>query len=164
MLKTKAEPQIGFTLIELLIVVVILTTLAAGIMPLFFSKTDESKVVTAKTTVRNIQKKIEAQSLINGQWPTDIDNAWFVNRQHPRSPYYPNFQGPSANAVNEPAYSHPRVKTPEEEGHPPFWYNFGNGSFRIRVPEQRTEQQTIELYNAVNDSKIVGLYDRSDTL
>lgn len=152
----------GFTLIELLIVVIILSTLASIVVPSFFNKSEESKTVVAITTVKNIQKKIQANYLLNDQWPAEIDRAWFVNKKYPRSPFAPDFEGPSTNVVSTTEHEHPRVKTPEEEGHPPFWYSSGNGSFRIRVPAQATDQQTITLYNIANDSDVVSIHGRVD--
>lgn len=157
--QTKAA---GFTLIELLIVVIILSTLASIVVPSFFGTSHESKIVVAVTTVKNIQKKIQTQYLLNNQWPADIDRAWFVNKKYPRSPYASDFTGPSVNVVGTTTHEHPRIKTPEEEGHPPFWYSSGNGFFRIRVPQQATELQTITLYNAVNNSDVVSIYGRVD--
>lgn len=164
MTKDQQPSAAGFTLIELLIVVVILSALASIVAPNLFSKSDESKAVVAITTVKNIQKKIQTYYLLNEEWPAEIDKAWFVNKKYPRSPFTPDFEGPSANIVGTTEYEHPRVKTPEEEGHPPFWYSSGNGSFRIRVPTQATDQETITLYNTVNDSDVASIHGRADGL
>ena len=158
--RSKPTETTGYTLIELLIVVVILSTLASIVMPRLFSKTDESKVIVAITTVKNVQKKIQSYHLLNGQWPTEIDRAWFTTKKYPRSPFYPNFDGPTANIQNLGDKWHPEYKTIER--YPPFWYNIDNGSFRIRVPSQATDEETIELYNRVNTSAVIGFRDFAD--
>jgi len=65
----------GFTLIELLIVVTIVLALASIVTPSFFSMTDESKIVVANTTLKNIQKKIRAHYELNGAWPEEIETS-----------------------------------------------------------------------------------------
>ncbi len=157
MTRSKPTESTGFTLIELLIVVVILSTFASIAVPTLFSKTDDSKIVVAITTVKNVQKKIQSHQLLNGQWPTQIDKSWFINRKNPRSPFNPNYEGATANIQNIEDKWHPEYKTIER--YPPFWYNKHNGAFRIRVPTQATEELTVELYNRVNYSSVVGIYD-----
>lgn len=150
----------GFTLIELLIVVVILSTLASIVAPNFYSLGDRGKITAANTTVQNIQKKITAYRTLNDHWPTDIDNSWFIHKKYPRSPFATNYTGNTINVNDSPAKWHPRFKTLGQ--YPPFWYCRGNGSFRIRVPAQATDTETLELYNSANMSNVTNLNSQSE--
>lgn len=120
---------------------------------------DQSKIVVANTTIKNIQKKITAYRELNGHWPTEIDNSWFIHKKYPRSPFAPNHVGNTININDSPAKWHPGFKTLET--YPPFWYCRGNGSFRIRVPAQATDEETIKLYNAANMSDVSSMGDQS---
>jgi hypothetical protein len=51
---------------------------------------------------------------------------------------------------------HPIDKTTANH---PFWYNPANGAFRIRVPRQATNAETLALYNRVNGTSVRALDD-----
>lgn len=60
----------AFTLIELLLVLVILAVLAAIVVPKLAGRTDDSKAVAAKSTVRTIEGSLDQFELDNGRYPT----------------------------------------------------------------------------------------------
>lgn len=60
----------GFTLIELLVVVVILSVLAALIVPKIMDRPDEARVIAAKSDIRAIGSALKLYKLDNGVYPS----------------------------------------------------------------------------------------------
>lgn len=60
----------AFTLIELLLVLVILTVLAALVVPQFTGRAKQAKEVAAKTDISNLENQLHIFELDNGQYPT----------------------------------------------------------------------------------------------
>lgn len=59
----------GFTLIEIMVVIVILALLAALVGPKIMGRTDDAKIQTTKTQVRNIESALKLYKLDNGVYP-----------------------------------------------------------------------------------------------
>lgn len=60
----------GFTLIELLIVVVILTVLAAAVLPRLAGRTQQARIATAKADISgNMGVALDLYELDNGRYP-----------------------------------------------------------------------------------------------
>ncbi len=60
----------GFTLIEVMVVVVILSILAAFVVPQIMSRPDEAKMVKAQQDVIRIESALDLYRLDNGDYPT----------------------------------------------------------------------------------------------
>ena len=60
----------GFTLIEILVVVVILSILAALIVPKIMDRPDEARVIAAKSDIRAIISALKMYRLDNALYPT----------------------------------------------------------------------------------------------
>ncbi len=60
----------GFTLIEVMVVVIILGILAAIIVPRLTGRTEQARVVKAKTDIRSIEAALELFRLDNGFYPS----------------------------------------------------------------------------------------------
>ena len=60
----------GFTLIEIMVVIVILALLAALVGPKILGRTDDAKIQTTKTQIRNIESALKLYKLDNGVYPT----------------------------------------------------------------------------------------------
>ncbi|WP_456397542.1 type II secretion system major pseudopilin GspG [Desulfurobacterium sp.] len=60
----------AFTLIELLVVVVILSLLAAIVVPKLTGRLDETKIKTTKVQLKEIKRALEMYKLDNGMYPT----------------------------------------------------------------------------------------------
>ena len=70
-----ATRRSGFTLIEIMIVVVILATLAATIIPQFSTSVNDSKAATMQSSLATMRTQLQYYALQhNGQFPT-ISNA-----------------------------------------------------------------------------------------
>ena len=60
----------GFTLIELLLVLVILATLAAVVVPKFTKRSEQARITAAKTDIANLSVALDAFEIDNGRYPT----------------------------------------------------------------------------------------------
>ena len=61
--------QHGFTLVELLLVLVILGTLAAIVVPKFAGRTEQARVTAAQTQIANFEVALNAFEVDNGYYP-----------------------------------------------------------------------------------------------
>ena len=61
----------GFTLVELLLVLVILGTLAAIVIPKFSGRTEQARVAAAKTDIANISSSLNMYEVDNGTYPPE---------------------------------------------------------------------------------------------
>ncbi len=82
----------GFTLVELLLVLVILGTLAAIVVPKFTGRTEQARIVAAKTQISNFGVALDAFEIDCGYYPKgkdDLDELVVQPRDEPnwRGPY-----------------------------------------------------------------------------
>ena len=63
----------AFTLVELLLVLVILATLAAIVVPKFAGRTEQARVTAAKTQIANFGTVLDAFEVDNGYYPKGKD-------------------------------------------------------------------------------------------
>jgi prepilin-type N-terminal cleavage/methylation domain-containing protein len=66
------SPENGFTLIELLIVVAILSTLAAIVIPSFSSSQSSANVAAHLTAIKNMQSALDRYNLDHGEYPSKV--------------------------------------------------------------------------------------------
>lgn len=69
----------GFTLIELLLVLVILATLAAIVLPRFTGKSQQAKVTAAQTQIGAFKMALDNYEIDNGAYPKSGDLDALVN-------------------------------------------------------------------------------------
>ncbi len=60
----------GFTLIELLLVLVILTVLAAVVVPKFTKRSEQARITAARTDISNLEVALDAFEIDTGRFPT----------------------------------------------------------------------------------------------
>ena len=63
----------GFTLVELLLVLVILATLAAIVIPKFSGRTEQAKLTAARTQISNLETALDSYETDLGSYPTGSD-------------------------------------------------------------------------------------------
>lgn len=59
----------GFTLIEIMVVIVILALLAALVGPKLMGRTDDAKIGTTKTQIKQLETALKLYKLDNGAYP-----------------------------------------------------------------------------------------------
>ncbi|MGM0418310.1 MAG: type II secretion system major pseudopilin GspG [Thermodesulfobacteriota bacterium] len=60
----------GFTLIEVMVVVIILGILATFVVPKLVGRTDDAKIVKAKSDIQALETALKLYKLDNGKYPT----------------------------------------------------------------------------------------------
>lgn len=83
----------GFTLIEILVVVVILSVLAAIIIPNFAGRPDEARVAKAKSDIASFRSTLATFQLDLGRYPTE-DEGLAVLREPPATDDASKWKGP----------------------------------------------------------------------
>ena len=63
----------GFTLIELLLVLVILATLAAVVVPKFTRRSEQARITAARTDIAHLEVALDAFEIDTGRYPTDAE-------------------------------------------------------------------------------------------
>ena len=91
----------GFTLIELLLVLVILTALAAVVVPKFVGRGKQAQIVRATTDIANLSTALDAFEVDNGRYPTSSEGLGALS-QAPNG--LTNWKGPYIGrpVVNDP--------------------------------------------------------------
>ena len=68
-LQNRLRSRSGFTLVELLLVLVILATLAAIVVPKFSGRTEQARVTAAQTQISNFGVALDSFEVDNGYYP-----------------------------------------------------------------------------------------------
>jgi general secretion pathway protein G len=67
----KKQNERGFTMVELMAVLVILGLLMAMVVKNFVGQVDKSRVITTKTSLRQLHTAVGAFRMDTGRWPTE---------------------------------------------------------------------------------------------
>ena len=102
----------GFTLIELLLVLVILATLAAIVVPKFARRTEQANVTAAKTQIVSFETALETVEIDLGRFPTNIEGLKALVQKPSgldkwREPYLRRSQIPKDPWGNDYVYKQP---------------------------------------------------------
>ncbi len=110
----------GFTLIELMLVLVILATLAAVVLPKFTGRSQQAKITAAQTQISQIEVALDAFEIDVGRYPstaeglrvlmvkptTDYDG-WqqpYLRREVPNDPWGEEYQYRYPGTYNQDGY------------------------------------------------------------
>ncbi len=96
--------QAAFTLIELLLVLVILATLAAIVVPKFAGKGQEARLTAAKTQISNFETALDAFEVDNGYYPKGANGLQDLVVQ-PKDAT--NWKGPYLKSIPLDPWQHP---------------------------------------------------------
>ena len=77
----RRHPAAGFSLIELLLVLVILATLTAIVVPKFTKRSEQAKVTAAGVDIANIEVTMDAFEVDCGRYPTTKEGLQAVLQQ-----------------------------------------------------------------------------------
>ena len=91
--------QQGFTLVELLLVLVILATLAAIVLPRFTGKTKQAQITAVQTQIASFKTALDAYEVDNGSYPKGR-NGLLDLIQQPRD--VPSWHGPYLSSDSIP--------------------------------------------------------------
>jgi len=111
----------GFTLIELMLVLVILATLAAIVLPKFTGRSQQAKITGARTQIANFETALSAFEIDLGRYPTTTEglralvvkptsdaDAWlqpYLSREEvPKDPWGNEYQYRYPGQYNESGY------------------------------------------------------------
>lgn len=83
----------GFTLIELLLVMVILTVLAAVVVPKFTKRSEQARITAANTDISNLEVALDAFEVDMGRYPTSTEGMKALVEQ-PASTTTARWKGP----------------------------------------------------------------------
>ena len=83
--------QRGFTLIELMVVVVILSILAAVVIPKVMDRPEQARISAAKTNIRAITSALDLYKLDNYHYPTTDQGLEALAERPERDPQPPNW-------------------------------------------------------------------------
>jgi general secretion pathway protein G len=89
----KHSSEKGFTLIELLLVMVILTVLAAVVVPKFTKRSEQARITAANTDISNLEVALDAFEVDMGRYPTSTEGLKALVEQ-PTSTTTTNWKGP----------------------------------------------------------------------
>ena len=84
----------GFTLIELMLVVIILSVLAAMIIPRFTGRAEQARIAAAQSDLGSISLTLRAYEIDNGRFPTTEQGLKALVTKPSTSPTPNNWQGP----------------------------------------------------------------------
>jgi len=96
----------AFTLIEMLLVLVILATLAAIVIPKFAGRTEQARVTAAKTQIANFKTALDAFEVDNGYYPKGKDGLLSLVQQPNDAT---NWHGPYLDNIPNDPWGHPYV-------------------------------------------------------
>jgi len=161
------HPRRAFTLVELIAVMVVLAVLAGVAAPRFFGKTREAEIAAAKgaraALVQAVLNWKMNDAVVNGgdgRWPPDLEDVLqSVGGDHLLNPWHESRLNVYNIDRGGPDKLYVQNKTIESSRNEwgSIWYNPDNGRVMFRVPLQRTTQQTIDLFNEVNQTNITSL-------
>ena len=83
----------GFTLVEIMVVIIVLTILAAAIIPNLTGRTDDARVARARSDVANLETTLEQFRLDVLRYPT-TEEGLVVLREPPQSDDAVRWKGP----------------------------------------------------------------------
>jgi general secretion pathway protein G len=116
-MRTYRHRRAGFSLVEMLLVLVILATLAAIVIPRFTGRSEQAKETAARTQISSISTALDAFEVDNGYYPSGADGlSQLVNRPANST----NWRGPYLKQAvpNDPwgnpyVYTAPGVNNPD---------------------------------------------------
>ena len=154
----------GFTLVEILIVVVILGILAAVVVPQFSEAAEEAEISVTASNVRAVTQQIAVYHAEHGDYPVPLPDVFLNKLKSPVGQGIVDTIG--YDDTGDADKWHTSAKEVPPSGLPAswggiYWYNPANGAFRARVPQQSTDQETIDLYNRVNGTSVTSLNQKS---
>lgn len=105
----------AFTMVEMLLVLVILATLAALVVPRLAGRSQQARITAAKADIQNISTAIDAFEIDNGFYPQSLEDLIVQPPNAPnwRGPYLRRSTIPKDPWGNEYIYQYPGRYNPD---------------------------------------------------
>lgn len=105
----------AFTMVEMLLVLVILATLAALVVPRLAGRSQQARITAAKADIQNISTAIDAFEIDNGFYPQSLEDLIVQPPNAPnwRGPYLKKSTIPRDPWGNEYIYQYPGRYNPD---------------------------------------------------
>jgi len=97
----------GFTLIELMLVVIIISVLAAMVVPRLVGRSQEARVAAASGGIENISVALGLYELDNGMFPNTEQGLGALKSKPNTSPEPPNWKGPYVRKIPNDPWGNP---------------------------------------------------------
>lgn len=127
-LKKISRGQEGFTLIEILLVVVIISSLAAMVVPRLTGRSEQARIAIARADIRaNLPTALKLYELDNGTFPTTQQGLQALISAPSRAPVPRNWNGPyvEGGSLSDPWGNDYRYRYPPERGVDYDLYSYG---------------------------------------
>lgn len=144
----------AFTLVELVVVVLVIGILATVVATKIVTDSQEAAEVSMATNRITIQDVIDFQHAQTGSYPVSIQPAWFRGRRLPSHPFLPAGV-PLFEIVNVAGVEDPVDHVLNASSAGAYWYNYAEGIVRARVPLEDTPEDTLEVYEQVNETGFI---------
>ncbi len=119
-LKAPRNAEAGVTLIEMMVVLLMISVVAALIVPNVIGRPDEARVAVAETDMRSIAGALQLYRLDNGRYPTTTQGLLAL-AERPISPPVPR-TWPTGGYLSS---------LPVDPWGTPYVYRSGNGQFEL---------------------------------
>ncbi|HWB18854.1 MAG TPA: hypothetical protein VG711_01020 [Phycisphaerales bacterium] len=148
---------------------ILIALMLMGILAGFFmesrSQQEQSKVHEyVHSEVQRFQQQIEIQAAMGHalsnrrSYPDTIDPEWFSLGVPQNTLLEPGHPWVEIASKDDCDLLHPRDRIVTNSSQAQFWYNPVIGVVRARVPAQVSDQDTLDLYNFINDSSLTDLF------
>jgi len=98
----------GFTLIELMLVVIIISVLAAMVVPRLVGRSQEARIAAAQADIEsNIAMALGLYELDNGMFPTTEQSLEALRKKPPTPPTPPKWKGPYVKKLPKDPWGNP---------------------------------------------------------
>ena len=102
----------GFTLVEIMLVVIIIASLAAMVIPRLVGRSDQAKVSVARSDIEaNLATALKLYELDNGSFPTSDQGLQALRVKPSSTPMPPNWNGPYVEKDSIDPWGTPYVYT-----------------------------------------------------
>lgn len=132
---------------------IIVGILAAAVVQVVDDSGEETRIASARGTVRAINNVIALKHAETGRWPSEIDPTWFDGSVLPANTAVNSSQAIKVHMASEgqptkfdPSYKSFQGTIINRSG---YWYNSENGAFRARVDEDLFDDP-VAAYDAIN--------------
>lgn len=163
----EAPPRRRRLLLDGVGVVATLVFIAGAVLFLRTRQEKEAMIERAAGELRRVELELKYRAaarlpgLNERGWPEKIDREWFNGPSGvPANPLVsPERPWVDLASAEEHDLDHPLMKMAADPRAAGFWYNPALGVVRARVPVLVSDEETLELYNRVNGTRLASIFE-----